>query len=300
MNRMSITELQKQHENLETLNAFRQKYNEIKCFRIARIIITYLLTFGFPLISYYYTSEQHPNLKPILGSIGALYAFVSFWIIQYEKKGAKHGAQLQEVFDTSVFSLAWNNILVGEKPSKETIYQLSNRFNGTSDEKWYGNLEGIPHPYNILICQRNNVVWDWRLRQNYIILLSIVLITLFIGQAGYSLYLKLTLADFLTGIFLPSLAAYILGLRELIEHIDNRNGKRSMESKITKLIDNLLVSKQVDENSVRQIQDAIYILRRCPAIIPNWFSEWFNPSYEERMNKMIKDYKVIVLSRLEG
>ncbi|MGN6418390.1 MAG: S-4TM family putative pore-forming effector [Pseudobacter sp.] len=289
---MSVAIKQGQPNSLIIQRAFKKQYSIAKRVRNWRIFFTYAITFLFPVISFSIASKYRMEVKVSLGVVSAIWAFCAFWLVHNEKKWIKLGAQLQEKFDTDLFSIPWNNVLVGDKPSPEKIVELSNRYKGSPDTHWYGReIEGISHPYDVLLCQRANVVWDWRLRQLYIYFLITSLVLLFTIQVIYSIHLKLPLTDYLIAILLPSLSAYTLGLREWFEHIDNKNGKKSTENKLNAEINKAIeMRKPIDDGKLRAFQDIIYILRRCPATIPDWFWKVYRKKYNKIMDTVNAEY----------
>jgi hypothetical protein len=77
----------------------------------------------------------------------------------------------------------------------------------------------------VLICQRSNLVWDWRLRKKFAIVM-LVLLGLILGFGiSIGLITKLTFKIYLMGIFIPSVPAIFFGLKEAIEHFRISNEK---------------------------------------------------------------------------
>jgi len=102
-----------------------------------------------------------------------LIVFIDFLIIsQYIDRGKEFAAKIQEVFDVNLYKIAWNEVLVGTKPSNEEVNELRKRYlrKNSNDilplKDWYnpkvstvGPLEGA------LLCQRTNLFWDKKLRE---------------------------------------------------------------------------------------------------------------------------------------
>jgi predicted pore-forming effector associated with SMODS systems len=284
---MSISVNQQMPKNLEKLKAFIVQYRIAKRTRLPRIIIAYVLALTSPFII-----RQYPSFKNPIAITGASFVIIAFVCSHYEKKGIKLGAQLQDEFDTSVFQLDWNQFLVGDHPSAETIHNLSRMYKGKVDERWYGNLDNIHPPFDVLICQRSNAVWDWRLRNNWFITGTLSLIILFVLGVILAASQRLMLIDYIKGVLLPSSAAFVMGFRELYEHFDNINAKKSVERKINSLLEKAISAKEIPTVvMLRQIQDVIYILRKCTAIIPDWYSCIFKKKYDNRMQVVIDNYK---------
>jgi|GEM_PF-772919 len=294
---MAVYNLQQQPGNLAIQRAFRHKYSSAKLLRVIRIVGTYVLAVGGPILLYYLDTFNRPNLKTELTITSSAFTFVAFWLASLEKIIIKLGAQIQEKFDMNVFMMKWNSNVTGDEPSAETIHNSSKKFRGKTDPIWYGGTEGIPSPYDTLIAQRSSVVWDNRLRTRYIWYLGGWLIALLIAQFWFAIDHDICTKDFLITIILPSLSAYIFGIRELREHIENRDGKKAMEKKIAGYILGCLESgKSPDPLIIRQYQDSIYNLRRCTALVWDWFKKCFNKSFEHEMNAAQEDYKAQILA----
>lgn len=283
---IDINARQKDPSNLEFWKAYNVKYSIAKRYRIPRIIFTYFLVLVVPFIIL--NNSQSKNVFAIIGAIWTIVAVIVSYI---EKDIIKDAAKIQDEFDTRIFDMDWNKILLGDHISEEVVHSLSCKFNGSVDEKWYGDLNSIPYPYSIILCQRSNVVWDWRLRKIYFLISLITLIMIAIGGIVLSIFYQLSLEAYFTTVFFPSSSAYILGFKELKEHHDNYTAKQTLEKRINSVIDIAIAQKaSVDIIVLRQIQDVIYSLRKCTAIIPDWFYRLFRKKYDKRMQAILNKY----------
>jgi hypothetical protein len=232
-----------------------------------------------------------PTSKNVFSILGAGWAVIALICSYLEKDRIKIAAKIQDQFDVAVFQLDWNKILLGDQVSDETIHNLSAKYKGKVDEAWYGNLNAVAPPFDVLLCQRTNAVWDWRLRMNYFRLGLTLLVILFIAGIILSLQNNLLLSDYLKIIFLPSSSAFILGYKELNEHFENIRAKASLEKKLNSVLESAINKGEIPNGTtLRQIQDVIYILRKCSAIVPTWFSKLYRSRYEKRMQSVIDKY----------
>jgi hypothetical protein len=286
LNIMSISQRQKKPVNLELIKAFVVQYNEAKKIQVPRIVITYLLAVAAPFIVL-----SIPSTKNLFSIVGATWSVIALICSYLEKDSIKVAAKIQDQFDVAVFQLDWNKILLGDPVSDETIHNLSAKYNGKIDTTWYGNLDAASWPFDVVLCQRTSVVWDWRLRMNWFRLILVLLVILFISGILLSLQNNLLLGDYLKIIFLPSSSAYILGYKELSEHYENIRAKENLEKKLNSVLESAITKVEIpNEKMLRQIQDVIYILRKCNAIVPTWFSKLYRNSYEKRMQLIINKY----------
>ncbi len=284
---MPISLSQKQETNLELLRAFIVQYDKAKRLRIPRIVLTYVLALIVPFVIL-----QLPNLKTFFSVLGVSWSVIALICVYVEKDYIKTGAKIQDEFDTKVLNIAWNKILVGSHIASETIHNLNLKFEGTTDMKWYGDLDNIAFPYDVILCQRNNVVWDWRLRLNYFKYNIVTLVLILVAGILFACQLHMFLEDYLKIILLPSSSAFILGFKELTEHFENFQAKKKLEEKLDGLLQSALKKGEIiDGTTLRQVQDVIYILRKCPAVIPTWFANMHKKKYEIRMQSIINKYR---------
>jgi len=178
---LDITSRQNSQESIDLLIAQRYYYSRAKKFRNPRLYISIILAASSPLIVH-----KWPEYIFMLGIIGGLWTIVAYFIkICFENSNVIRAATIQEEFDTSLYKLPWNRILVGKKVTPEEINLAKRKFkeNVSLLKDWYGNLLGVPYPFDIILCQRSNLVWDWRLKKSYS----------FFIFAGIAIYFILTL-----------------------------------------------------------------------------------------------------------
>ncbi len=282
-----ITARQKDPANLEYLKAFDVQYGTAKQFRTPRLVITYLLLLLSPFIV-----ANNPQLKIVFTVAIGCWAVFALLISNYEKKLIHEAAKIQEEFDTRIFQIEWNSVLTGEHVSTEDITDLSSRYKKkTLDECWYSNLQDMPYPLDVAVCQRSNIVWDWRSRRKYYNF-SIAVITVIVA-AGIllSVYYKHSLEEYLTLILIPSFTAYILCYKELKEHHDNFTAKQKMETRLNSLLNNAIDKRsKLTAKELRQVQDIIYALRKSTAMVPNWFNNAFSKRFNDMQRKTVNTF----------
>jgi hypothetical protein len=284
----SINKIQNTNHCIELLAAQRVIYREAKKYRTIRIVGSFGLTIIAPVVILFF-----PELKITLGIVGGIWTIMAFLISARESSKVKEAATIQEEFDTLTFELDWNNIQCGSKVSNEIIHSSASKYIDKSDLKnWYGDLDGITTNLSILICQRSNLVWDWRLRKQFAWTIIIALLILFGLGLGISLYHKLTLQTYLISILLPSASAFILGIKEVKEHFDSAKSKEALEKKINSMWEKSITSLvSPTKLELRQVQDKIYQLRTNTALIPEWWYDTLKGDFEKSMQNTIDRYR---------
>lgn len=98
---------------------------------------------------------------------------------------AHEAALVQEHFDTDLFQTDWNDLAAGDPLRHERLSELTRKFNNLParirdpqelrHKDWYVDTDGLPWPYDALLCQRQNLSWDARLRRRWAGLITTVL-----------------------------------------------------------------------------------------------------------------------------
>ena len=229
-----------------------------------------------------------------IGVIGGLWALASYFLKKFlEDVNIDKASTIQEEFDVGLFKLPWNKVLVGEKISPEEISCAKRQFKGDISKlrNWYKGISGFPYPLDVLLCQRSNLVWDWRLKKTYSITILLVLIIYFVFTIVWSSVLDLRLADYLIGLFIPALSGYFIGIDEATEHYKAYIKREKLEKKINKLSETALSNiKLLKVEELRQVQDCIFEFRKGP-LVPDWFYWIFRDSYGKDIKSALNSFK---------
>ena len=82
------------------------------------------------------------------------------WI---SRRHATAAMLLQEMFDTELFGLPWNEH-VGEKISGSQMERLKATYRRDEKRDWYVDVSGLSRADAVMVCQRENLLWDSELR----------------------------------------------------------------------------------------------------------------------------------------
>jgi hypothetical protein len=73
--------------------------------------------------------------------------------------------RIQEKFDIGLFRLP---LRAGVSlPTTEEVQGLAREYKGPPKRNWYVDVTDLPLPYAVLLCQRENLQWDWQLRRRW-------------------------------------------------------------------------------------------------------------------------------------
>jgi len=290
---LDITKRQNLQESIDLLIAQRYYYNRAKKFRNPRLYISIIIAASSPLIVY-----KWPEYISILGVIGGLWIILAYIIKAYfENSNINKAATIQEEFDVSLYKIPWNEILVRKKIIPEEINSAKRKFkeNVSLLKDWYGNLSGVSYPFDVILCQRSNLVWDWRLKRGYSFFIFAAILIYFIFTLIVAASNNLKLTEYILSLFLPALSVYIFGIDEGSEHYKAAIKRKDLEEEIQRILDNASTDPpSINIEELRKIQDCIYNFRKGP-LVPNWFYKVSREKYEKDMKAALTKLKKQIL-----
>lgn len=284
-----ISSQQNLDHNIDLLIAQRYYYSRAKKFRNLRIAISIAFALISPFITFY-TSDW----ATIIGSIGGTWALIAYLLKKlFENSNIEKAAKIQEEFDTSLFKISWNKVMAGEKISYEDINYAKRKFTGDTEKlkNWYSDILEFPYPVDVLLCQRSNLVWDWRLKSNYSIGIFIISLLYFIITIIISSVSDLKLSEYILGLFLPALSGYFIAIDEGVDHWKASRKRKNLEDKINDLSETALTDpSSLTLDSLRQIQDCIFEFRKGPMVADSFY--WFfRDQFENNMRQALEEFR---------
>lgn len=287
---MSILEFQNSSASLRLLASQRHLYTQAKHLQLWRVIGTIGLAAIAPLIYYLI-----PDSRAILAGIGGVWLLISRVVLEgIEAKRIKQAAKIQEQFDVELFKLPWNRVLVGNKLSPELISSADRGYTGDREKlkDWYADTGNVPYPLDVLLCQRANLVWDWRLRRHYACGISALTGLLFGLGVILAIATNLTLLDYLLALLIPSLAALLKGVEVARAHFKTAAEKEKIEREISVLWEaGLRDPISVSREQCRCIQDCIYVLRSKGPLVPDKWYTWLRDRYRVDMQSAVAELR---------
>lgn len=289
---MSIVQKQEFPENIELLAAQRNLYSR------AKNIVGLQIMLSVPVaICAAITTIVKPELKGYMALWGILVVvFDLFVFTPWVKKLRDSAARIQELFDTKVMGLDWNEISVGKKPEPELVHEEA-RKHGLKEEdiaglrRWYPVIiDEVPEIFGIIISQRSNVWWDCKMRRKYALFIRVFLVCIALGLVGYGLYEKKDMFEFLAYIVAPLASTYVLGYRQMMEHGDAADRLDKLRELAEKIWADAKSGKDAAslKQKCRALQDQIFDHRKKNPPIFDFLFKWFRDGNEALMNKGAK------------
>lgn len=158
---MEISELQQKPVAMDRQLAARRFYKRGKWAKRIRVSGATLLAAAGPI-----AVLVDPRVQPWLGALAGAWIFLSRTLLQrLEDTNRNLGARAQEMFDTYVLDIEWNESL--SRPVAQEEIASASRRESADAEPWYPDTGEADRPRDVLICQRANAVWARRQHDRY-------------------------------------------------------------------------------------------------------------------------------------
>ena len=285
---MKIADAQNRPENLELLVAQRRLYSDAKRWRGVRTLGSLLVGIPLPILA-----VVVPATISWVSAIGALW-FAATVVLMFgvERGKIASATRVLEEFDVAVFALPWNKRVAGSQEEPETIAAAvrNNREPTECLRDWYpAAADEVPYPISVLLCQRATIVWDWRLRRSYAVLVTVLLVLLLVAAVAAAVLLNFTAAQCLLILVLPMASVFASGTATALTHISDAHEQREMQQRL----DDDWRAALVEPTSItvaecRQHQDCRFNLRMRTLPVPDFWYGRLRVTYEKDMRGAAK------------
>jgi len=262
--------------------------------RIEMLRLVVSLAFGLAAV----LATAWPPAAVSIGVAAAAWAVLSFAILGlWSQRETSAAALAQETLDTWLFDLPWSPSIT-ERPLPDEELRRRARKSMLAEERmitWYPDVSGIERAYGVLICQRENLTWDWRLRRRYAnALVGGITAWIVLGVAiGFAL--DLSVRELLIRWFVPSIAALLLAAQHARGHREIASERETLAARVRAELDLADCDPlAVDDctrlrNFSRGIQDGIYRTRKRIERVPRKLYEHHRNEDEKDMRETAAD-----------
>lgn len=289
----SIQNKQNEEGLIKLLKAQRVAYSNAKKIQVIDLISILVALAATAVVIF---ELEYANQLAVFGVFWTLISIVSEI---YMNEQTRKGAIIQEQFDTELFEIPWNEILVGETNDITSTIQLGRKFGGNVEKLkgWYSKEIhlNLKQRIAILMCYKVNSIWGMLQRNKFINFIWIISILYYGGMILLSIYKNTGLYDFsiILAPSLPFLVYVSSTIKTQKEIIINYRV-------ITKAVDSLIEKYKTDKEEprtyqLRQIQDLFYTQRRIPHKVPNWFYNLFR----NRTNGLVDEALQSIIKKIE-
>lgn len=288
----SINRVQNDESSINRLAAQRRVYSSAKRMRIAQLCVSYGLVAAGSLVATFVTFfAQARGAGPtwIVGACGIAAMLGGLALRCAATNRINTAATIQEMFDCDVLKLPWNRHLAGEQVDAEVIARKAADFRRRGGDvaalqDWYsGRFDDVPLPIARVICQRQNITWDRRLRQAYIAIVTwggVIVLSLLVVLG---LVRGITLSSFLVGMLLPAAPVLMFMLQEIVENrqqIKAQERERGLIGEAWSQVIRWDPAHGCLEDDARRIQDCILLRRKSAPLIFDALYWWRRDAQE--------------------
>ena len=247
---------------------------------------TYSLYFAtvIPIVAYF-AKTYFPKIDEWISIIGIMGLFLVFVLDHHIKNKIKQAGLIQEEFDLSIYEWDWNKQLGEEKMLKDERIRAAEGYKiDESRLPWYSAIIGSlsDKQAQILLCQRENVVWDWQIKQKFGVVFCwfFFLIIIFLFAWGY--FQDISFREWLT-VNLLVVSGFLFKNFELWRSFSKTGMiQKSISDNIHAEIESYKQSKTISKEKLRLLQNQIYQYRLENCLVPDWFFKLFKQKFQLR------------------
>lgn len=302
-----ISQRQNEQENIKKLQAQRQMYSDVKFWMIFIFIMGVILPIIISFFTFALNNDFFSKLlnfeKKDIGYFSACIGIFSAVFVEvlsiFLKKMKEDAAKIQEIFDTIVFDLPWDNINIGSKPDRGMIFKKSKKFTQKHPHyidfhDWYTpKAAKFKYPLSIAFCQQQNLHWDSSLRKDIVIFSKIILAIIIIIMLVLGVFNDFTLRNLLTNVVLLLLPICLFFYKIISEHSETIKEMDRLREINENIIDSIISNNLITVDFMsecRQLQTAIYNHRKSARPIPNWLHKIRKNDQEEESADRMQQY----------
>jgi hypothetical protein len=266
---------QNSSRSIEFLQAAHAAHTIAQRWENIRLTIALLLSTGALL------SATIHFLAPVTTCIGVAGSIV-LWLLTYVSQNqTKVASQIQEEFDVELFGIDHAKEL-RPYPTAEEIKRLAQKSRATVTAKsdWYVDVTDLPLPYAVLLCQRENLNWDWPLRRKWAGILSGSAIVWLLAGIAIALIADWTTRDLFLRWIGPSLPGLLLAATQAVGNRKVAREKQQLALEIDEdlgVLPTIAAGDAIDPTDAQMLmtkcrhrQDQIFQLRNHAERVPNW------------------------------
>ena len=250
----TIPERQNAPDMMRLLRARSEIYRGAEKIQWAQLLFTVLL----PVVSAV-VGLAVPATRPFVAALSLALVLIDISLLDRSmKKRLKTAALVCEDFDCALLEMPWNRFATGKPAEPETIASADRRW-PEGDEKlkdWYPAAVGkAPLHLARVVCQRTNLWYDAKLRENYSIYLFIFAGAAVAGLVIAGLAVKLTFSDFVGTVLAPATSILAWSIREAFKQRDAAEAQKTTRAEAEALWELVVLGDCPPEECTRRSRE---------------------------------------------
>ncbi|MCC3736004.1 hypothetical protein LLS47_24220 [Rouxiella badensis] len=288
---------------IKLLAAQRQLYATVKIWLtysfLLTVIVPSIMSFIIFIISFI-SGVVFPEMKSFLTVYGLGFLIINTFLLNHISSYKKMAARIQEEFDSRLYTMEWNTIVVGKKVSLSEIDSPGNKYlvreGDGSLKNWYMNrpISLVPSIMTLL-CQSKNLGWDARLKRKTSFLLSCIM---GINVALFAIAMLFAKPEFLSFI---AFVAILLPLYQFYHRYVSENKKSAeradelkyaVESHLESIVEQGMIPDETTLSKfTRNVQDQIFSYRAAGNPVPDFIHKLNRGEDEERYDRIFDEFQ---------
>ena len=298
----SIYERQNEQQLLKCIAAQRKEYDKAKRRGLCKDILTAI----FALLSIISSWIDNDVMTAITFLFAGMTSFASKYIDIHVHKHKNVAAVTQQYVDVTLYNFVLND-KVGSWGNIPTEHELAETISIVTDKdiervkNWYSDYSDLQPIKQVFCCQKENLRWDIRLRQEFKYFLFVVngLVFLLLVIAAFKINPSLIKSLCVMSWLLPLIDFLYSYLKELEKDIERLQKLKAKSEEIDKTISRKdFCTLRFDSQKVQQVRTALIELqkgifehREKSTLIPNWFYKIRQKSHQVREDRIADEVK---------
>lgn len=290
-----IVAKQNEISSIRCLAASRQIYSNAKNLFSIQIMLVSVVVVLLSFINIFH------NIEWFLASYCVIVAVTdAVYFDEYISNQKEKAATIQEMFDTDVLNIEWNDFI--EKIDHEIIFRYSENYKKkepsfNSLKNWYSvGIEDVDHDEAKIICQYSNCRYDLSLRNKIGLYLFSIAIFSSLLIISFALLKCMNFKNFFVLVLLPLLPLIVFSIQRVKENNRSILKLNKMKNISTKLWNKLIVNEEIDLPKItREVQNSIFKNRKNSPLIFDFIYNLHRESLENEMNysvdQLVAQYK---------
>jgi hypothetical protein len=269
----NILTRENEKSSIEKLAAQREIYSSAKNYFYLQ---TFIAVLSLVLLSFAQLIFPKTDLTLVIATVSFLAVISDNLLDKYVSDLKEKAAKIQELFDTYVLNIRWNNILCLDKPEFNEIFKhfqehKIKKRDFSKFANWYEKeITAVSEQAGKIICQKTNCNYDSSIRKRYNSVILFIGIATIILILLFTIFSETTFSKILLTVIFPSAPIIQWTHKNVMINNDSIKNLEQLNSMINSAWSDLKTGETVSNETVRQIQDGIYLNRKGSPLIPDF------------------------------
>lgn len=285
-----IIEHQNDQTILDKLSAQRNLYDKAKKLRRLWFFLGVMLVVCLSAARLVWSGNEWIESALVIVSAAAL--ILEPLLESLINKKRTLAAQIQQRLDNALYGFCWDECVCGKEPSDETVYVLKDDVVDDKLRNWYDIGIGEVENENvaILLCQRENILYDAGLRMKYVTLNAWIVAILGIGVLVLSFVESWDMMRFLVFGVIPVIPIVEWFITIFQDNTADREYLYSLEELVKDEIEKAVTGGRVAKKTLQKIQNLLFLHRKSGYLIPRWFYKCNRDKSEKRAAYSVQEF----------